>query len=103
MSDFVSKYTRMVRRINDDNKETVRKQLIMTALNKSDLELKAVMHDTTIGLQQLLALQVDDVIPLFKNVNSGVTIKVDEVPWFNGQLGSVKNKKAVQLSGVVEK
>lgn len=103
MADFVSKYTRMVRRISDDNKELVRKQLIMNALNKSDLELKAVMHDTSIGLQQLLALQVDDVIPLFKSVKSGVTIKVDEVPWFNATLGSVKNKKAVQLTEVVEK
>ena len=45
MGDFVSKYTRMLKRTTDENKELVRKQLIQNALDRSPLELKAVLQE----------------------------------------------------------
>ncbi|MEG1943259.1 MAG: flagellar motor switch protein FliM [Angelakisella sp.] len=102
MADFISKYTRMIKRTTDETKEQVRKQLIMTALNRSDLELKAVINEVQLDMSDLLQLQVDDVIPLGKSVKSDVCIKVDNVPWFYGKLGSVKSKKALKLTGLIQ-
>ncbi|MEG0753013.1 MAG: FliM/FliN family flagellar motor switch protein, partial [Angelakisella sp.] len=102
MGDFVSKYTRMLKRTTDESKEQVRKHLIMTALNQSDLELKGVIHEIQLDISDLLQLQVDDVIPLGRSIKSDVCIKVDNVPWFYAKLGSVKNKKALKLTGLIK-
>ncbi|MEG1686367.1 MAG: flagellar motor switch protein FliM [Angelakisella sp.] len=102
MGDFVSKYTRMLKRTTDENKEFVRKQLLQAALDKSDLELKAVVDEIQLDLTDVLQLQINDVIPLGKNVNSDIRIQVDNVPWFFAKLGSVKAKKAVKLTNLIK-
>lgn len=102
MGDFVSKYTRMLKRTTDENKELVRKQLIQNALDRSPLELKAVLQEVQLDTLDLLQLQVNDVIPLNKNVKSDICIKVDNQPWFNAKLGNVKKKKAVQLTEIIK-
>ncbi|MEG2086565.1 MAG: flagellar motor switch protein FliM [Angelakisella sp.] len=102
MGDFVSKYTRMLKRTTDENKEFVRKQLLQAALDKSDLELKAVVDEIQLDLTDVLQLQINDVIPLGKNVNSDIRIQVDNVPWFFAKLGSVKTKKAVKLTNLIK-
>lgn len=102
MGDFISKYTRMIKRTTDETKELVRKKLIMSALNRSDLELKAVIHEVQLDMYDLLQLQVDDVIPLGKSVKSDVCVKVDNVPWFAAKLGSVKTKKALKLTALIK-
>ena len=101
MGDFVSKYTRLLKRTTDESKEQVRRHLIMTALNQSNLEMKAVVHEIQLDLADVLQLQVNDVIPLNKSVNSDVVVKVDDYPWFYAKLGSVKVKKAVKLTNLI--
>lgn len=97
LGDFTSKYTRINKKLSDENREQTRKQIIKESIFDSDLELKAVFDQTQIDLSDIVRLRVDDVIPLTKKLNSGVSITVDGVPWFNASLGGVKNKKAVKI------
>lgn len=102
MGDFVSKYTKMVKRTTDENKESIRKSLIMSALVQSDLEVKAVVHEIELDLSDILQLQINDVIPLDRNVNSDICLKVDNQPWFFAKLGSIKSNKAVKLTNLMK-
>lgn len=98
MGDFVSKYTRLLKRTTDEAKEDVRRHLIMTALHQSDLEVKAVLNEIQLDLSDVLQLQVNDVIPLTKHVDSDISVHVDSTPWFRAKLGSIKANKAIKLT-----
>lgn len=97
LGDFTSKYMRISKKMSDENREAMRRQIIKQTLYGSDLELKAVFEKTQIDLADVVRLRVNDVIPLNKKLNSNVSITVDGVPWFSASLGSVKNKKAVKV------
>lgn len=98
IGQFSIKYSRAVKK--EDELETARKQLIMGQIYNSELEVKAVLDNFQLELQDVIQLQVDDVIPLPKNINSDITIMVDDSPWFNAKLGEVKLKKAVKLNNL---
>ena len=100
MADFESKYGRLTQKISNVTKESVRKQLIRQAVDNSSLEMVANLQDLMINLNDVLNLQVNDVIPLGKNINSDILVKIDSVPWFTARLGEVKENKAVKLTGV---
>lgn len=96
------KYSRIAKK-EDDDKELLRRQLIMGQVYNSELDVKAVLDNFQLELQDILNLQVSDVIPLNKNINSDITIMVDDSPWFNAKLGEVKLKKAVKLNSIISK
>lgn len=102
MSDFASKYSRLLKRTTDESKEQIRRHLIMSAINQSNLELKAIVSEIQLDLSDVLQLQKNDIIPLGKNVNSDICLKVDNDPWFYAKLGSVKSKKAVKLTTLMK-
>jgi len=102
INNFSSKYTRSTKRHNKDF-EDIKKQQILQSLTESNLEIKAVMHEMQLELKDVLQLQVADVIPLNKSINSDIYITVDNTPWFNAKLGETKLKKAVKLSSLIEK
>lgn len=95
------KYSRIAKK--EDDKEAVRRTVIMERVYNSDLEVKAVLDEFQLELQDVLSLQVSDVIPLSKNINGDITITVDNTPWFNAKLGEVKLKKAVKLNSIMSK
>ncbi|WP_312643795.1 flagellar motor switch protein FliM [Hydrogenoanaerobacterium sp.] len=98
MSDsFSSKYTRSTRKMDAD-KEKQRKQVIMNSIMHSDLELKARLHEFELGMHDVLQLQVGDIIPLNKNINSDIQVLVEDVPWFTAKLGKIKTRKAVKVN-----
>lgn len=100
IANFSSKYSRATKRHFKEIEEQ-KKQKIMNSLIESDLEVKAVLHDMQLDLKDILQLQVADVIPLNKKIDSDIYISVDNTPWFKGKLGETKIKKAVKLSGLI--
>lgn len=100
ISNFSSKYARATKRHFKEIEEQ-KKQKIMDSLTESDLEIKAVLHEMQLDLKDILQLQVADVIPLNKKINSDIYITVDNSPWFKAKLGETKIKKAVKLSGLI--
>ncbi len=99
MQDFVSKYGRASKHLSSDNKEAVREQLIRSAIDSSSLDMTAILSDTVLNLSDVLSLQVNDIVPLQKKASEDIVVKIDSVPWFAAQVGTVKNNKAIKLTG----
>ncbi len=99
MQKYVSKTARSTRRY-DAVREQERRDNIMTALNDSSLDIRAELGKTTLDMYDVLNLQVDDIIPLDKNINSNITLKIGDKIWFDGKLGSFNQNKAVKIENV---
>lgn len=100
IDSFSLKYARSAKRQNMEN-EDIKKQIIFGSINDSSLEVKAVLGELSLDLRDILQLQVSDVIPLGKDINSDIDVLVDNTPWFHGKLGERKAKKAVKLSNLI--
>ncbi len=99
MQKYVSKTARSTRRY-DAVREQERRDNIMTALNDSSLDIRAELGKTTLDMYDVLNLQVDDIIPLDKNINSNIILKIGDKVWFDGKLGSFNQNKAVKIENV---
>lgn len=97
IGNFSVRYTRSSKRQLIDDAE-LRRQLIFDELMDGDLEIKAILDEQEILLSDILQLQVNDVIPLGRNINSDIFITIDGDPWYTAKLGEVKTKKAVRLN-----
>lgn len=102
MEHFTSKYARFNKQRVDEQSHN-RKAVIMNSLKSSDLEMTAILDQVEIDLNDILQLQVNDVIPLSKRVDSDITVMVDNTPWFKAKLGETKLKKAIKINQLVEK
>lgn len=100
IGNFSSKYIKVSKKL-DMQRESVRKQAILNALVGSELELKVVLDELSLELHDVLQLQVDDIIPLTKNVNSDVDVTVNNVPWFKAKLGETRLRKAVKINQLI--
>lgn len=100
--DFTSKYSRVNKKMSDESRENMRKQIITDTLYDSGLDVRAVFDRTHLELMDVMRLRVNDVIPLNKHTNGVVDLFVNDKPWFTGKLGTMKNKKAVKITGMVE-
>ena len=101
MESFTSKFMRFSKRQAQD--AAVRSKQIFSTVTQTDLEIKAVLDDIDIDFYDLMQLQVGDIIPLNKKINSDITLKVDDTPWFTARLGETKMKKAVKITSLAEK
>ncbi len=99
MQKYVSKTVRAVRRY-DAAREQDRRDTIMKALNESPLTVTAVLGEVSLDVSDALNLQVDDIIPLDKSINSNVTLKIGDRTWFDGKLGTFNQNKAVKIENV---
>ena len=100
MMKFVTRTHKSSRKVHDARKEEERRDTIMNTLNQSSLTIRAVLDETQLQLSDILHLQVDDIIPLPKNIDSNVTLRIGEKDWFDGKLGIFNNKKAVKIENV---
>lgn len=99
MQKYVSKTVRNIRRY-DASREKERRDSIMNALNDSSLDIRAELGKTSLDMADVLNLQVDDIIPLEKSINSNVTLKIGDRVWFDGKLGTYNQNKAVKIENV---
>lgn len=101
MGKFIPRYTGS-RKKTDKNRETERRDNILNGISTTDLEIKAVLDEINLDLYEVLTLQVNDVIPLNKNIASNIMIKVGERVWCDGKMGTYNNKKAVMIDNFIE-
>lgn len=85
----------------DPKKEETKKRLILENVCESDMEIRAVFDELRLDLRDIMQLQLDDVIPLGKSINSDVLITIGKIPWFTAKLGETKQKKAVKLQYIL--
>lgn len=96
MSKFIPRYSSQ-RRKTDEGREIERRDSIMTGITTSDLDITAILGEINLDLYEVLTLQVNDVIPLGKNINTNVEVRVGGKPWFDGKMGTYNNKKAIMI------
>lgn len=100
IGNFNIKYSRTSKR-KDIGDVAVRRKFLFNELLDTSLEVKAVLDESHLSLSDILQLQVDDVIPLNKNIQGDITVVVDGVPWYTGKMGETKTKKAVRLNELI--
>lgn len=101
MGKFIPRYSGS-RKKTDKARELERRDNILNGISTTDLEIKAVLGEINLDLYEVLTLQVNDVIPLNKNIASNITIKVGDKIWCDGKMGTYNNKKAVMIDNFIE-
>lgn len=66
-------------------------------LQQAPVEIKGVLAEFPLSLRRVLALQAGDVIPI--ELPDEVTLCVEEVPSFRGEVGSHSGQLAVKIAG----
>ncbi|QTM99421.1 flagellar motor switch protein FliM [Sediminibacillus dalangtanensis] len=66
-------------------------------ISQAEVDVKAILGESTINVSDLLNLKKDDVIQLDQAIDKPMTLKVDEHSKFYVQPGKQKNKMAVQV------
>ena len=101
MGKFIPRYS-STRRKTDANREAERRDSIMSGISSTDLDITAVLGEINLDLYEVLTLQVNDVIPLGKNINSNVVVKVGGKPWCDAKMGTYNNKKAIMIDNFIQ-
>lgn len=82
-----------------DDRITNSRELIMSKLDKSTMEIRAQLAEAQLSLKEVCSLKVGDVIDLNKPKDSDVVLYVEEQPWFKGKLGAHNKNAAVKIKG----
>jgi flagellar motor switch protein FliM len=91
-----SNYAMMNRKRRKDDIEKTRAS-ILEHIKTSKLDVRGILGSTTLTLQEISHLQVGDVIPMDKSVDSPVILRIGSVDWFDGEIGTKRNKIAVKI------
>ncbi len=101
MGKFIPRYS-ISKRKTDANREAERRDSIMYGITASELDITAILGEINLDLYEVLTLQVNDVIPLNKNINSNITVKIGSTTWYDAKLGTYNNKKAVMIDNFIQ-
>ncbi|WP_343248385.1 flagellar motor switch protein FliM [Diplocloster hominis] len=85
----------------DDFKIRMRQQFIKQHLLESEVELRAILNTFALDAQEVMDLQVGDVIPIGKHLDTDIEIFVEDMACFEAKLGHTKLNKAVSISKVL--
>ncbi|MBP1544961.1 MAG: flagellar motor switch protein FliM [Oscillospiraceae bacterium] len=96
MGKFIPRYS-SAKRKTDAGREQERRDSIMNGISTTDLDITAILGEINLDLYEVLTLQVNDVIPLGKNINTNVEVRVGGKLWFDGKMGTYNNKKAIMI------
>jgi flagellar motor switch protein FliM len=88
-------------RKSDEAKEEERKESIKTTLSQSLLNVTAVLGETNLDMLDVMTLQMGDIIPLDKSIDSNIEINVGGQKWFDGKLGVFNSKKSIKIENVL--
>jgi flagellar motor switch protein FliM len=71
---------------------------LTSSLNTAPVEMRAFLAQTTISINDLLALQPGDILTTDKDQGADVLIQVEGKNKFLGQLGQLKGSRAIQIT-----
>ena len=103
LDEIMQKYTKRQARAGrkvDVNREQERRENILDGVGFTALDVTAVLGEVDVDMLDVLRLQVNDIIPLGKNIDSNITINVGGKKWFDGKMGVFNNKKAVKIENI---
>ncbi|WP_206459628.1 flagellar motor switch protein FliM [Anaerovorax sp. IOR16] len=86
-----------------EQQEELERISLARSVEDSALDIKALLGEALISLEDLYQLKVNDVLNLHVPKDSDVYVCVEEEPWFKGKLGVYKDNMAVKLNGTIVK
>lgn len=89
------------KRAFDAAQDKILRESMESHIKVAPLELRCMLGETMLTLQDIIGLHKGDVIKFDQAANSEVTISVGEKPWFYGTPGIKRNKKAIKVSKVL--
>lgn len=99
---FEAKFSQAYRKDIIESGNAVKEHIIHT-LKESSLDVTGILGQNQITLRDLLELKVGDVIPLKSAANTdSIVVKVENVPWFSGSLGTKKKNYAIKVSSTIQ-
>jgi flagellar motor switch protein FliM len=84
-----------------EEREKERKSTIFEGVSNTIVPVTAVLDEVTLDMYDLINLQINDVIPLSKQITANITIKIGGTVWFDGKIGIVNDKKAIRIENVI--
>lgn len=103
LDEIMQKFTQRPTRVGkkpDANRDRERKELIFGGVSNTSLDVTAILGEVNLDMHDVINLQVNDIIPLGKSIESNVTVNVGGTGWFDGKIGTFNNKKAVRIENV---
>ncbi len=84
-------------RVQSDNRQDniSWREMMEKAILNIPLHLSALLGQPVMSVGNMTRLKTGDVVPM--NVNEGVTVKIEDKPFFSGEMGEVAGKSAVSL------
>ncbi len=76
---------------------------LATELWRADVELNAIMDETTMSLREVMDLQVGQTIVFNKSPNDEIVLKCGDVPMVSGAIGRAGQHVAVQVRQTAER
>jgi flagellar motor switch protein FliM len=89
------------KRLMEPEKENALRDVMVSHINGSPLEVEGVFGRTAISLREVLNLQVGDVIALDPSTDKQISLSIGGRTWFYGTPGVKRSRKAVKISKVL--
>lgn len=86
-----------------DNNNKAYSEKIEYQLEKTFVDVTAIIGKTSINVNDFIHLQVGDIIPLDSYVDSDLNIMVGNLHKFKGKPGVSRGKNAIQITSLIEK
>jgi flagellar motor switch protein FliM len=96
--DQAESFMKTKRRTKNEDVEKTKKD-IFENLKTSRVDVRGILGNATLSLQDLLYLQVGDVVTLDTLKTNPITLKVGNLDWYQGEIGILKkqNRMAVKI------
>ena len=94
--DQAENFMKVRRMAKHDDVEKIKKD-IFENLKNSRVDVRGILGNATLSLQELLYLQVGDFITLDSAKDSPITLKVGSLDWYQGEMGTKRNRMAVRI------
>lgn len=80
-----------------NHKDEQTQQKMTKYIKQTDVDVKAILGETAVTINEFLKFQQGDVIALDQSINSPLILEVNNEPKFLAQPGKIRNKMSVQI------
>jgi len=87
---------------HEDKEASARSELISDRLMHTPIALTAYFEETPATVKDIYSLQVGDVIRLTQKTQQPVMLKVQHIPKFYGQIGTIGNNYAIKVIDIIK-
>jgi len=85
----------------DQAQDDLLRDTMLSHIHSSSLELRGVLGETQLTIQDITGLQVGDVVRLDQVAGKNVKVTIGGRAWFYGVIGTSRNRKAIKVRKIL--